>query len=139
VRAKAALASVREPKTIVYRVNAGPLPADHWLRDPREGGGRLMGEGVHFVDFLRWLSDSTPTRVAATAVDRGPAHGIDPDDTTTTLSFADGSVGVVIYNSQGDAAAGKERVEIFGGGKTLVIDDFAALELHGTTGDRSDR
>jgi predicted dehydrogenase/threonine dehydrogenase-like Zn-dependent dehydrogenase len=138
LRAKSLLADIREPKTIVYRVNAGPLPSDHWLRDPKEGGGRLVGEAVHFFDFLRWLVDSTPVRVNAAAIDRGAAQGIDADNAAVTLAFADGSVGVVVYNSQGDATLGKERVEIFAGGRNIVIDDFAALQIYGVDG-KSDR
>ena len=33
--------------TIVYRVNAGQLPVDHWTHDAAEGGGRIIGEDQH--------------------------------------------------------------------------------------------
>lgn len=136
-RAKALLSNVREPKTILYRVNAGMLPSDHWLRDPRQGGGRLLGEGVHFFDFLSFVVGSTPVRVSAAALDRGPLVGHDADNATVTIAFADGSVGTVIYNGQGHSGLGKERIEIFGGGHSFVIDDFAALEVYGDRAERS--
>src|SRR5262249_25940828 len=55
VRARALLDGMAGPKTVLYRVAAGALPPEHWLRDPVQGGGRLVGEGVHFFDFARFL------------------------------------------------------------------------------------
>jgi predicted dehydrogenase len=95
-----------------------------------------MGEGVHFFDFIRWLTDSIPVSVSASAIDRGAAAGIDPDNAAVTMTLADGSVGVVVYNSQGGSSLGKERVEIFGGAQSVVIDDFAAVQVY--TGGRAD-
>jgi predicted dehydrogenase/threonine dehydrogenase-like Zn-dependent dehydrogenase len=136
--AKAIADRIREPKTVVFRVNAGPLPPDHWLRDPVEGGGRLRGEGVHFFDFLRFMVGADPVRVEARALDRGSA-GVDPDNIAATVSFADGSLGVMLYVSQGHTGLAKERVEIFGGGQSIVIDDFAALECHGVAAQKGEK
>ncbi len=137
--AKTIVDGVREPKTVVFRVNAGPLPPDHWLRDPVEGGGRLVGEGVHFFDFVRWLVGADPVAVRAAALDRGPSGGVDADNVSVSLAFADGSLGVVLYVSQGHGGLAKERVEIFAGGQAVVIDDFAALEVYGVPGAKSQR
>ena len=49
-----------EPFFVNYRVNAGFIPADHWLHDPAQGGGRLVGEACHFIDFCL-LHDRQPT------------------------------------------------------------------------------
>ena len=127
-RAKA-LFQTREPKTIVYRVNAGALPSDHWLRDPVEGGGRLIGEGVHFFDFLRWLAEADPILLSAGAALRNDAS--DPENVSASVTFADGSLGVLVYVSGGHSGLGKERVEMFSAGRSLVIDDFRALDVHG--------
>jgi len=137
--ARALMAQVREPKTVLYRVNAGPLPADHWLRHPAEGGGRLVGEGVHFFDFVRWIVGAEPVAVQAGALDRGPAAGIDPDNVAVTVSFADGSLGIIVYVSQGSTDLAKERIEIFGGNQAIVIQDFQALEAHGVKRQTSGR
>ena len=128
VRAKEQLRN-RDPKTIIYRVNAGALPAEHWLRDPVEGGGRLTGEGVHFFDFMRWLANADPVDVRAGSA---MLHGeTDPDNLCAAVSFADGSLGVLVYVSSGHADLGKERVEVFSGGRTVVLDDFRSLDVHG--------
>ncbi len=121
---------------MLYRVNAGALPPDHWLRDPQEGGGRLRGEGVHFFDFVRWLIESEIETVAAVAA-RGP-NGSDPDEASVLLGFADGSVATVVYSGAGAPGLGKERVEVFGAGKALVLDDFRALQFHGVPGRTSE-
>ena len=46
-----------------------------------------------------------------------------------TLRHADGSVSSILYTAGGDRAASKERVEVFGGGRVGIIDDFSQVEL----------
>ena len=137
--ARQTMARVREPHTILYRINAGPLPPDHWLLDPVEGGGRLIGEGVHFFDFVRWLTGEDPLQVTAAALDRGGAAGTDLDNVAVNVAFRDGSLATVLYTSHGHPGLPKERVEIFGGNQVLVIDDFARLERHGGPNRRDQR
>ena len=129
VTLRTALDGLREPRVVVYRVNAGPLPADHWLLDAAEGGGRLHGEGVHFFDFVRWLIGARVVGVSASA--RRRPSGVDLDNVAVSLTFEDGSLGTVHYVSQGHASLGKERVECFGGGRAWVLDDFQRLEVAG--------
>jgi predicted dehydrogenase len=109
------------PLTMVYRVNAGPLPPNHWLLDPEQGGGRLLGEVCHFIDFLTFLAGALPRRVQARA-----SGG---EDVVVTIEFAGGSLGTIVYAVHGSRAFGKERIEVFGAGKTAVLDDFRRLEL----------
>ena len=52
----AALAAKSGPRRFTVDVNAGRLPAKHWTLDPRQGGGRIVGEACHFVDLLRFLA-----------------------------------------------------------------------------------
>jgi predicted dehydrogenase/threonine dehydrogenase-like Zn-dependent dehydrogenase len=116
------------PVVAHYRVNAGALPAGHWLHDPAVGGGRIIGEACHFVDFLADLAGSEPLTAHAAATGRRT----DPtaDDVTLTFTFADGSVGALTYVASGDGRLGKERVEAFGRGRAAVLDDFRVLELY---------
>ena len=46
-----------------------------------------------------------------------------------TLTFKDGSIGVVDYLASGDKSFPKERVEIFCGGRIAVLDDFRSLVI----------
>src|SRR6185437_13451857 len=113
------------PLVMHYRVNAGSLPPDHWINDPEQGGGRILGEACHFVDFFSFLCDAAPTAVNARSVVRA---GGDPD-VITTVEFSDGSIGTLEYVCSGDRVFGKERVEVLGGGAVAVLDDFRRLEL----------
>ncbi len=107
------------------------MAADHWLLGP-EGGGRLFGEGVHFFDFVRWFVDAQPLRVHAEALSRVES-GVDRDNISLSLAFADGSVATIVYTTQGAPSLPKERVEIFAAGQAIVIDDFISMEQHGTS------
>lgn len=116
-----------EPLYAHYRVNAGYLPLSHWIHDPEQGGGRIIGEGCHFVDFLTFLVGAPPVRVCAQALpDNGKYRA---DNVSLTLTFADGSLGMVAYLANGDKSFPKERVEVFCGGRVAVLDDFRRLEM----------
>jgi len=126
-RLRTLLRPIRGPKSIVYRVNAGALPAEHWLLHPDEGGGRLLGEAVHFFDLVRFLVDADPVRVVAAGVASQPRN-----EATTLIAFPDGSVGVVVYAAGGSPESGKERIEVFAGGASFVLDDFRELTATGS-------
>jgi len=128
-RLRGLLAPIAAPKTFVYRVNAGPLPPESWVLDPVEGGGRLLGEGVHFFDLLAFLAGAAPVRVQHA----GPAARR-RDEGTVTIELEDGSLGTVVYAVGGAPEAGKERLEVFAGGGTFVLDDFRSLDVHGVAG-----
>jgi predicted dehydrogenase len=120
------LANRTEPLYAHYRVNAGYIPLSHWTQDPAQGGGRIIGEGCHFVDFLTFLAGAVPVSVIAHALpDSGKYH---EDNVSMTLTFPDGSLGVVDYLANGDKSFPKERVEVFCGGRVAVLDDFRSLE-----------
>ncbi len=126
-RLKSFLAEVGEPLAITYRVNAGQLPRDHWVNDPEQGGGRIIGELCHFVDFASFLSGSTPVEVHARALKSPGDYG--GDNLVVFTRFANGAQATITYVANGDRAFSKERVEVFGGGVAAVLDDFRRLEL----------
>jgi predicted dehydrogenase len=129
-------ANRQSPLSISYRVNAGRIPKSHWLQDPVEGGGRIVGEVCHFVDLMHFLTGSRVTRVYAEPVAGRNQEAVDEDSVFVTLRFADGSNGSIAYLAEGDKAMPKERVEIFGGGKSFVLDDFRGAS--GYTGGREE-
>jgi predicted dehydrogenase/threonine dehydrogenase-like Zn-dependent dehydrogenase len=121
------IAEAGEPPVMTIRVNAGPLPREHWTQDPVQGGGRILGEACHFVDLLTFLAGAKPVRIFAGGA---PAYGVDTEDNfAATLEFANGAVGSLVYTSAGDRAFSKERVEVFCGERVAVLDDFRALEI----------
>ena len=120
--------AAQAPLAMHYRVNAGALPATHWLNDPEQGGGRILGEACHFIDFLIHLVGAPPVRVSAAALpDAGAAH---EENAVITLEFPDGSLGTVAYLANGDRALPKERLEVSSGGRAAVLDDFRRLETY---------
>ena len=127
VRLKSFLKDVREPLALNYRVNAGFLPVDHWLNDPLQGGGRVLGEVCHFVDFLCFLADALPMEVETRSLPN-PGH-YSNDNIVCSLRFANGSQGTISYLANGDRSYSKERIEVFGGGSIAVLEDFRRLEL----------
>jgi predicted dehydrogenase/threonine dehydrogenase-like Zn-dependent dehydrogenase len=117
----------QEPLMATYRINAGNIPLTHWTQDPVQGGGRIIGEGCHFLDFLTFLVGSAPNSVVAISLPDDSRYR--EDNVVMTYTFPDGSVGSVIYVANGEKAFPKERIEVFAGGRVAVLDDFRTLEL----------
>jgi predicted dehydrogenase len=118
------------PVEVLIRVNAGELPADHWLNDLEEGGGRLIGEGCHFVDLACWVVGLAPSRVAASispSTGRQLAAG---NAFRLTLEFSDRSVATIVYGVGGATGLPKEYVEAHAGGRSAILDDFRSLRLY---------
>ncbi len=110
-----------------FRVNAGHIPLSHWVHDPAQGGGRIIGEACHFVDLLTFLVGQPPASVYAAALPDGGRYS--RDNVSMTFTFPDGSLGVVDYLANGDRSLPKERLEVFCGGRVAMLDDFRSLEL----------
>jgi predicted dehydrogenase len=115
------------PMAMTYRINAGVIPADSWIQDRERGGGRIIGEVCHFVDFLTYINGSLPVSVYAVSM-------ADPQDlediVNISLGFRNGAIGTISYFSNGDKGLSKERVEVFANGNTVVLDDFKILSIY---------
>lgn len=129
IAAKEMFASSTTPLSINYRVNAGHVPPGHWAHHPQEGGGRIIGEVCHFIDLMHFITGSLTTKVYAEAVSGGNRDVVNDDSVFITLRFANGSNGSIAYLAEGDRAMAKERIEIFGGGKSFAIEDFRGTTI----------
>ncbi|HEX3251892.1 MAG TPA: bi-domain-containing oxidoreductase [Pyrinomonadaceae bacterium] len=118
------------PLSMLYRVNAGRIPREHWTQNAEEGGGRIVGEVCHFIDLMQFLTGAPPVSVFAEPVSAKSSKIVDADSVFITLRFADGSNGAVAYVSEGDKGLAKERLEIFGAGRVFVLDDFRRATLY---------
>lgn len=116
------------PKLLTLRINAGPLEPGAWAAGADEGGGRIVGEACHFVDLARFLAGERIAGVFAEAAPP-PGPGRLSEDALISLRFAGGSLATIAYTATGDAKAGKERIEAFAGGATLVLEDFRTLAI----------
>jgi predicted dehydrogenase len=136
VRMKSLLAGVREPKSVSITVNAGAIPADHWTQDPLVGGGRIIGEGCHFIDLARFLVGHPIVASRIQSLGGGSLRPGD-DNSNITLSFADGSWASILYLANGHKSFPKERVEVFCAGRVLQLDNFRRLQGYGWQGLRA--
>ena len=130
VRCKKFFASSNEPLFVLYRVNAGVVPSDGWVHDPVEGGGRIVGEVCHFVDLICYLTDAVPRRITAEPAGQAGSGSSLRDSITVTVRMSDESLGVIHYLENGSPRVAKEYMEVFGGQRTAILDNYRNLTLY---------
>ena len=119
------IAELSGPRMMLFRVNAGRLAPGHWTNDPLVGGGRLKGEGCHFIDFLCWQAASDPVSVTARGFQSDKSQPLVAiENFMVQIGFADGSIGTVSYAADAPTGPGKERFESSAPGFFAEIDDF---------------
>jgi polar amino acid transport system substrate-binding protein len=128
--AKEEFENLNEPLMINIRVNAGFIENDHWINDPQKGGGRIVGELCHFIDLMQYLADSEPDSVYSSGITNQNLKFANQDNVSIIINFKNGSIGNLIYCSTGDKSLPKERIEIHGGQKAVVIDNFNSVTVH---------
>ena len=133
VKARQLLNGVAEPKCLIMTVNSGAIPLNHWTQDRDAGGGRLIGEGCHFVDLLRFLVGAPIADHDVRSIGR-PVGGTSSDKFTLTLGFQDGSIGTLHYFANGHRSLSKERLEIFCANRVLQLDNFRSMSGFGWPG-----
>jgi len=137
VKIRELLAGRTEPLNMTMTVNAGAIPPENWVQDPERGGGRIIGEGCHFIDLLSYLAGSPVKTVAAAMVGgNGPVR---EDKMSILLGFADGSVGTVHYFANGSKSYPKETLEVFSDGRVIRMENFRVTTGFGFKGFRSFR
>ena len=124
------------PLVMHYRVNAGSIPKDIWLQDPEVGGGRMVGEGCHFIDFMSYVCGAPVEKVQAMCIKTTNGAETPEDSISVNLQFADGSVGTLEYIALGDTTLPKEFCEIHGEGSTATMDNFCKTVCSGKLGKR---
>jgi Predicted dehydrogenases and related proteins len=129
VELKKAFESIGEPLVINYRVNGGFIPKEHWTQNEEIGGGRIIGEVCHFIDLMQFFTGALTDTVFAQCIGAASNKIKNDDNIVINIKFTDGSIGNIVYVANGDKALPKERVEIFGGGKVGIINDFRSGEL----------
>ena len=122
IRLRMALAAKGGVRRFTVDVNAGRLPVDHWALDPKQGGGRIVGEACHFVDLLRSLSGSAIASVRCLSRDLDGQDG-----GRFELNFANGDVATLNYRTDLPAHLPKERIVVAGEGWSAEIDNWQRL------------
>jgi len=132
----AAFKTVNSPLVINYRVHAGQMEATSWYLDASEGS-RFVGEAGHFFDVMAYLTGSRPVSVYASAVRPEAPSADDLENITAVVTYENGSVGTLMYLTQGGIKVPKEYLEVFGGGRTAVLNNFSGVEFFEGAGERS--
>ena len=127
IKMRQLLDSHHSPKSIIMTVNAGAIPGEHWIQDSSIGGGRIIGEGCHFIDLMRHLVGHKITSFQATMMGSAPGIDVREDKASITLCFEDGSFGTILYLANGSSAFPKERIEIFCDNAVLKMDNYRVL------------
>jgi polar amino acid transport system substrate-binding protein len=124
------------PMTMIYRINAGAIPKETWIQDPEIGGGRILGEVCHFIDYLTYLNGSLPIKISAAAL---PDANQLNDTLNILIQFQNGSNGVIGYYANGSKAMTKEYVEVFSAGMSATLNDFKELKIFGKGKPKKDK
>jgi predicted dehydrogenase/threonine dehydrogenase-like Zn-dependent dehydrogenase len=125
--------AVRErsaPLLINYRVNAGYLPATHWVHGP-EGGGRNIGEACHIYDVFQAVTHSTWVNCTALSIGARAGQFRQDDNFVVSARYSDGSLCTLTYTALGAKEYPKERMEVFCDGAVLSLDDYKDLSTIG--------
>lgn len=129
VRMRSAFAHRVQPLSVVYRANVGYRPPEHWLHHPLQGGGVLLGEACHHIDFCRWLIGAPVTGFDVRCFGGSGAGYLRQDNIHITLSCADGSLAQIQYLSNGAKSFPAETIEVSCEGRSARLIDFKLLEL----------
>ena len=122
---KEAFGDVRGELAVLIRINAGAGSTEGWGGDPEVSGGRFVGECCHFLDLASFIIGEDPSEIAASRTGR------DPDAITAHLRYPGGSTAVIVYTVNGSPLMPKEYLEVMGGGRAAVVDDFKHAVIYG--------
>lgn len=126
---KKAFKKTNEPLLVNYRVNAGFIPKDHWIQDPVQGGGRIIGEVCHFIDYANYIIGSKVTSIYAQSIVSENNLVTNEDTIVITMTYANGSLATITYLANGDKSVAKERIEVTSSNMTAILDDFNSVSV----------
>ncbi|MCI5225313.1 MAG: oxidoreductase [Candidatus Electrothrix sp. AX2] len=126
---KAFFADRCQPMMISFRGNVGYRPPEHWLHDPVDGGGVVLGEACHYIDFCRWLTGSPITEATSRYIGESNTKIIREDNVEIALRFEDGSIANILYISNGARGYCRESCEVHSESKSAVWKDFRYVKL----------
>jgi predicted dehydrogenase len=129
IRMKSFFGQRAQPLSISYRANVGYRPPEHWLHDPKQGGGVVLGEACHHIDFCNWFVGHAPVEIITRKMNAGQSNFIADDNVHITLTYADGSLAHVAYLSNGSKAWDAEHAEVFCDNKVAALTDFRRLDM----------
>ena len=123
-----------EPISIIYNCNAGHIPNESWVHDLSTGGGRLIGEACHFIDYARFLTGSKIKEIDVVGMNEKSQDKKTIDTFSISITFNNGSIASINYFANGNISYPKERIEVFQNGNIAIIDNFRTIKNYGFNG-----
>ncbi len=111
------------PINIIYTMNAGHIPKNHWVHDKDIGGGRIIGEACHAIDLCNFFTESKIKSICVNSL--GEIENNKNDNVSILLRYNNGSNAIVNYFSNGSNKYSKERFEIFANDRTWICDNYS--------------
>ena len=105
------------PVILNYILSTDWLDERAWVN---RDGGRVIGEMCHQIDFALWLLGNEPVSYSSEQLSTDPCG----QDTKITLTFQDGSIANLIYQTTTPQFPWKERVDLISADSTHSIVDF---------------
>jgi predicted dehydrogenase/threonine dehydrogenase-like Zn-dependent dehydrogenase len=131
LKVKDKMSKMDGPFLITLRVNAGFVPASRWIQDPALSGGRIIHECCHFFDLFDFMLDQSGPEIQVQTAGVNGSTTVARDNVSVTLKYPDGSIASLIYTALGGKSMDRERLEVFGQGTSMVIEDFKELKTFG--------
>ena len=129
-RVKDNLEFMKQPCSINYNINAGQIDKQSWLHDLDIGGGRIIGEVCHFIDLIKYLTNSRISTYSFQSIDMKEHVS---DNISINFKFSNNSIANINYFSNGNKNFPKETINIFCNGVVMQIDNFKKLKIYGST------
>ena len=129
--AKDLLKNRNNPIIINYRIANTFLSGAHWTFDPEVGGGPIIGEFCHFIDLILYLMNSEPIELTARGGSLSHKDSEVYDNCVVIIKFKNNSIANLIYTDLNGPNMSKERIEIYCGDSSIIIDDFIELKTSG--------
>jgi len=124
------LSTDKIPAVYDYIANAGFIPNDHWTQDEKVGGGRIIGEAIHFIDVIQYL-DGSELESLEIKYAKNDAYPMN-DNALISLRFSSGAIGNIIYTSMGSKKYPKEQLRVFSNGQVYEMNNFISMHQYGS-------
>lgn len=131
IKIKELLSDRSSPACMNWVINAGYSPASTWTQDRNTGGGRIIGEGCHWLDVMAFIAGKPITHISSTMIGQSAGVEVRTDKMSITAEFADGSIGTLHYFANGHKSYPKETFTVFCDGKVLELDNFRKMRGYG--------
>jgi len=116
---------------ISIRINSAGMNKEHWINDPEEGGGAIIGEACHFFDLMNYFSESKPIDIQVSMLSSKDESIVDWNNIIANIKYNNGVLGSILYSTLATTKYPKERFEFFGKNTVIFVDDYKNILIEG--------